>query len=138
MSTVLAAALVASAAVAFAVAAPHTAVSDVPEPTTSTTPYDGWDERVAELACESWQVPGWLGEDGLPTSCVSNEANPGDHKAGLPVEGITDDPLLHEAPAPVDVVIDDPLLKETPAPVEVVTDPAPTSIPAPEKNGCGS
>jgi len=47
-------------------------------------PTETWDERVASLNCEDWQIPGWLGDDGLPTSCVNNEAVPGANKGEPP------------------------------------------------------
>lgn len=108
--TLTAAGLVAAAGLAFAVAGPLGAHSETPAPIPTSTeapaaPVETWDERVASLGCEAWQVPGWLGDDGLPTSCVNNEAVPGSHKGEPPASPASpaEEPEVtpaEEAPAP--------------------------------------
>lgn len=123
---ITAASLVAAAAIAFAVAGPLAAPAE-PAPTstpTPTAPTETFEQRAASLNCEAWQVPGWLGEDGLPTSCVNNEAVPGSHK-GEPPAAATPTKTPEPAPEPA------------PAPAETTTPPAPEA-PATEKNGCQS
>jgi hypothetical protein len=104
-------------AVGAVVLAPATAVDNGPTET--------WDERVASLNCEDWQVPGWLDADGLPTSCVNNEAIPGSHKGEPPAEP----PVETAEPAPVETVEPEPIPEvEVPAPV--------VEAPEEENGGC--
>lgn len=50
---------------------------------------------IDPLSCEPGTVPGWLNEEGLPTSCVGDLPNPGD----LP-EFVAEPAPVEPAPAP--------------------------------------
>lgn len=69
------------------------------------------------LVCEPGTVPGWLGEDGLPTSCVSNNPCP-EVEAGQPCPG---DPIPTEKPTAAPTAA--PAPPAAFVPVEVATAP---------------
>jgi hypothetical protein len=94
-------------------------------PQAATTPLDDWLANPT-FTCETWQVPGWLGDDGTPTSCVDNAPCP-EAREGLPCPG----DLPAEIPAPV---VETPVpVIETPAPIAETPAPdAETPAPAPE------
>lgn len=75
-------------------------------------------DEAPALNCESWEVPGWLGEDGLPTGCVDNAPCP-EVREGLP--------------CPADVVTPPPVV-EAPKPVPVPHARAPMPVAPPTKN----
>lgn len=90
------------------------------------------------VECESWQVPGWLDEQGNPTSCVDNAPCP-EARKGLPcpadipgVETVTPPIEPSEAPVapttPVEVVTVTPVEAPLVAPVASSDEIAPELI----------
>jgi hypothetical protein len=107
--SITAAGLVAVAAIAFALVGPHAAKSE---------PAESWVDRVAALNCAAGEVPGWLDEDGLPTSCVSNNPCP-EVEAGQPCPGdIPAEPVPAPAPQPKSAPIPAPVSTAQPAPAK--------------------
>ena len=69
--------------------------------------------------CGPGTVPGWLNEDGLPTSCVGDDPNPGDEPA--PVPTFTAEP----APVPQPSTVDEAEVNPGPLPPALPLDPMP-------------
>lgn len=78
------------------------------------------------LDCETWQLPGWLDEQGNPTGCVDNAPCP-EAREGLPCPA--DIPVV-EPVAPVVTPVEAPVTPVEPAVVEQVT-PVETAVVAP-------
>lgn len=87
------------------------------------------------LNCESWEVPGWLNEEGDPTSCVDNAPCP-EVREGLPCPADIPTPVEEPVVVPVDEPVDIPKTPieesvgtEQPATV-LVTSPVASVVPA--------
>lgn len=88
------------------------------------------------LNCESWEVPGWLNEEGDPTSCVDNAPCPEVREglpcpADIPAEGpVVEGPVIEEPVATpvVETPISAPVAIEKPTTVPV-TAPVMTVVP---------
>lgn len=68
--------------------------------------------------CGPGTVPGWLNEDGLPTSCVGDDPMPG---LPSPLPTFTAEP----APVPQPPVVDEPEVNPEPLPPALPLDPLP-------------
>ena len=93
----------------------------VVEPTDTPSPLDSWLLNPT-FECETWKVPGWLNDEGIPTSCVDNAPCP-EARESLPCPA--DIPAVETVVLPV-TPVEAPVTPSTP--VDVVT-VAPIEVP---------
>lgn len=84
----------------------------------SADPLDDWFANPT-FTCEEGTVPGWIGEEGIPTSCVDNHPC-----IATDTVDWNCNPIVVPVPAP------------EPAPIPVVEVPAPVVLAPAPKTGC--